>query len=134
MTDQTNELTKSDVFKPTATMVVWIDTAIEIVSDSPTEIEAKCKENNTPITRQAFYTWRKLPGFEEWYIAEYKKRRSRWLPTLDRIGMKNAQKDYNYWKDMNKKAGEDLEEKSGVNINFNKLEVVGQDGEAIEIK
>lgn len=99
---ESKELTKSDVFKPTPHMLLWVDTAIEIVSDSPTEIAEKSK-----ISRAVWYEWLKIPGFEDWYYTAYKQSRRRWLPTLDRIGMGNAKRDYNYWKDMRQAVGDD---------------------------
>ena len=42
------------------------------------------------------------------------------MPTLDKIGMKNAEKDFNYWKEMRKASGE-VEEKgpsTAIQINF----------------
>ena len=50
----------------------------------------------------------KKDGFEEWYFDTYEKKRTRWLPTLDSIGMENAERQFVYWEAMNKKAGEDL--------------------------
>lgn len=98
---ESKELTKSDVFKPTPAMRIWLDTAIDIVSDSPTDIAEKSQ-----LSRAVWYEWLKIPEFEDWYYGEYKKARRRWLPTLDRIGMGNAKKDYNYWKDMKATTGD----------------------------
>jgi hypothetical protein len=117
--EQSTKLSKSESFKPTPHMYRWLDVAIDIVSDSPIEIELACKQLGTPITRQAWYKWRHVPGFEEWFYAEYKNKRRRWLPTLDKIGMKMAKSDYNFWKDMNKKAGDNLDEKNPVNVQVN---------------
>ena len=107
-------------FKALPSMIVWLDTAIRIASDSPGEIE---KESN--ISRQSWYRWLDTPGFEDWYYEEYKKKRRRWLPTLDAMGMKHAAKgDYNFWRDMNKKSGESLDVKVESNVQVNVLNAV----------
>lgn len=113
--DKSINTTKSDVFSPTPHMIVWLDTAIRLVTDSPTDISNECG-----IDRTTWYQWVDKPGFEDWYFTEYKNKRKRWLPTLDAIGMKNATKDYNYWKDMNKKVGE-LEDKPNVAVQVNNV-------------
>jgi hypothetical protein len=115
MSDESKELTKQAEFEPTPHMIVWLDKAIELQTDNITEIERESK-----ITAQSWYNWLKTPGFEDWYYENYKKQRRRWLPTLDKMGMKNAAKDYNFWKDMRKAAGEDVESK-GTTINLNNL-------------
>lgn len=101
------ESTELQVFKPTEAMSKWLDTAIEYLTTSPTNISRE-----SGLDRTNWYIWIKIDGFEDWFYGEYKKRRKRILPKLDEIGMKFASKgDYNFWKDMNKKAGESLEEK-----------------------
>lgn len=94
-------------FNPTPGMRIWLDTAIELQTDVITEIADTCK-----MARQTWYDWHKVEGFEEWYYSEYKKKRRRWLPKLDAIGLKLASRDYNYWKDMKKIAGDDLDSKT----------------------
>jgi hypothetical protein len=119
MSDELVEQSKESTLEPkiviTPAMKVWLDTAIETQSDSPTEIAEK-----SGLDKSSWYKWLKLPGFEDWYYENYKKQRRRWLPTLDKMGLKNAAKDYNYWKDMRKAAGEDVESK-GTTINLNNL-------------
>jgi hypothetical protein len=100
-------------FKPTPHMQIWLDTAIELQSDSPTEISAVAEQR-----RENWYDWLKVPGFEDWYYENYKKERRRWLPTLDRMGMEESGKGkYDFWKDMRKAAGE-TEERPDTNINI----------------
>ena len=72
---------KVNDFKPTPAMEKWLDTAIELRSDSPTEISQQ-----SSLTKQAWYKWLKQPGFEDWYYENYKNKRKRWIPTLDNIG------------------------------------------------
>ena len=45
--EESKELTKSDVFKPTPAMRIWLDTAIQLETGSITEVAEVCK-----ITRQ----------------------------------------------------------------------------------
>jgi hypothetical protein len=90
-------------FRVTPAMRIWIDTAVDIISDSPSEISKNCG-----VRRETYYHWMKVEGFEQWYLEQYKARRSRWVPKLDRIGMDRAKKSYDYWHDMNIKAGEQM--------------------------
>lgn len=106
----TTELAK---FEPTAHMRVWLDTAIELQTDNISEIAEKCS-----MARSTWYTWLEIPQFEDWYFENYKAKRRRWLPKLDAMGMKNAKRDYNYWKDMNKKIGELTDDGNKVQVNF----------------
>ena len=110
----TNSTDKKE-FKPTPTMRVWVDTAVALVSDSPKEIS-----DESGLDRTNWYKWKNVEGFEDWYYAEYKRLRTRWIPKLDRIGMKKAEEQYNYWEAMNKKAGEDVSQSTNqVNIQNN---------------
>lgn len=124
---KSKELTETEEFNPTPGMEKWLATAVELHSDSPTEIAAASK-----MTKQAWYKWLEKPGFEDWYYEAYRKARRRWLPTLDKIGMKNAVRDYNYWKDMRKAAG-DVEEKTTNNIQVNVLNHLKSEKDAFGI-
>ena len=108
------------IFKPTLGMEKWLDTAINLASDSPTEISSE-----SGLSKTNWYEWLKLPDFEDWYYESYKNKRKRWLPSLDAMGMKHAKAGkYDFWKDMNKKAGEDLGQKQDNNIQVNVLNAV----------
>lgn len=100
------------VFKPTPHMIVWLDTAIQLATDSPSAIGTATEQR-----RQNWNDWLKLDGFEDRFYEEYKKKRRRWLPKLDEIGMRKSKDDYKYWEAMNKKAGEILD--TGVTTNVN---------------
>jgi hypothetical protein len=107
-------------FKPTPHMEKWLDTAVELNSDSPKEISTVSE-----LRRANWYDWLKVPGFEDWYYENYKKKRRRWLPTLDKIGMKQAQRgEFNFWKEMNKKAGDDFDGKGGMNIDNSDVKIL----------
>ena len=108
---------KVNDFKPTPAMEKWLDTAIELRSDSPTEISQQ-----SSLTKQAWYKWLKQPGFEDWYYENYKNKRKRWLPTLDKIGLEQAKKGkYDFWKDLRRSAGEVSEDLAKVNVNFQQI-------------
>lgn len=92
-------------FKPTPYMEKWLDTAIKLRTDSPTEISAVAEQR-----RENWYDWQKVDGFIEWYYAEYEKRLVHLRPKLDAIGLKFSEKgSYQHWKDMQKLAGRNLE-------------------------
>jgi hypothetical protein len=124
-----DELVEQSVqpFKPTLGMEKWLDIQIEIKSDSPTEISIE-----SGLSKTNWYEWLKRPGFKDWYYAEYEKRTREWRPYLDSIGLKRAKHDFNYWKEMQKIAGRT--ETQEINQQFNKFEVVNQDGAQINIK
>lgn len=105
---------KVQQFKPSLAMEKWLDTAVELKSDSPTEISTE-----SGLSKSNWYDWIKKPEFENWYYENYKNKRKRWLPTLDKIGLEQAQKGkYDFWKDMRKSAGE-VEEEKGANVQVN---------------
>lgn len=106
------ELAKREEFQPTPAMIVWVDAAVKLGTDNKSEIERECN-----VSRNNWYEWIKQDGFEDWFFTEYKRKRRRWLPKLDEIGMKYAKRgDHNFWKDMNKKAGEDLDAKKAPQV------------------
>jgi hypothetical protein len=109
-------LTKTLGFRITPLMNVWMDTAIRLVTDSPVEISAACG-----IDRGTYYKWMKLNGFKDWFYAQWKARRVQWIPQLDQMGMKRASKSFDYWRAMNQKAGELLEQANQTNITGDKV-------------
>ena len=105
-------------FIPTPSMEKWLDTQVELKTDSPGEIS-----KHSLLTKQAWYKWLKQPGFEDWYYAEYDKKIRRYRPRLDAIGMKQSEKgSYNHWKDMQRFAGRSDE--AGTTVNLNQLIVI----------
>jgi hypothetical protein len=101
---------KTQKWKVTPYMEKWISTAVQLVTDSPSEIAPVCG-----VSREVWYDWIKKPGFKEWFYQQYKAKRYEWIPKLDAMGMARAPKNFDYWKAMNQKAGE-LLEGQGVNI------------------
>jgi len=99
------ERTKNENFRITPAMIAWIDTAVKLVTDSPTDISPLCH-----VSRESWYRWLRIPGFEDWFYEQYKAKRYRWLPRLDAMGMLRAPKNFDYWQAMNRKAGELLED------------------------
>lgn len=98
----TQNPTEITTFNPTHKMVEYVDTAVRILSDSPSKVSANCE-----VDRRSWYDWLKLPGFEDWFYDEYTRRRKRIIPKLDAIGMKHASRGaYQFWEAMNKKVGD----------------------------
>lgn len=111
------EITKTEKLKITPAMIVWVNTAVKLVSDSPSDISPICH-----ISRDSWYRWLKLPGFLEWFGDEWKARRRVWVPQLDKIGMDRARKSYDYWSAMNRKAGDPIDHEGNVtNITGDKV-------------
>jgi hypothetical protein len=113
------DVTEIADFEPTDKMQEYLNTAVQLLTDSPGKIERECD-----VTRKSWYYWLKtVDGFENWFYSEYKKRRARILPKLDEIGMQFAKRgSYQHWEAMNKKVGELVDE---VNNNvMNQTQVV----------
>ena len=101
-------------FKPTSKMQKYLDTAIRILSDSPSEIASNCE-----VSRESWYYWKDIEGFEDWFYKTYKKERRKIVPQLDELGLKYAKKgSFAHWKAMNQKVGELLKyRENSININ-----------------
>lgn len=120
------ESTKPEVFSPTPHMIVWLDTAMQLETDSPTDISDK-----SGIDRTNWYKWLDLVGFIQWFNAEWDRRLKGHAWRLDVIGMKNGKRDFNYWKSMQQRVG-NLQDKPSSLQQFNvngemSLEFVGGD-------
>lgn len=114
------ESTKNDVFAPTPHMKVWLETAMQLETDSPTDISDK-----SGIDRTNWYKWIDLTGFIEWFNAEWDRKLKGHAWRLDVIGMKNGKRDFNYWKSMQQRVG-NLQDKVGptVAIQFNSAKYI----------
>lgn len=97
---QSTDTTLSDVFHPTPHMLVWIDTAIQLMTDNITEVSDACS-----IQRSTWYNWLKDDKFRVWFKQEWDKRLAGDSWKLDAIGMKNAKRDHRYWQDMQRRVG-----------------------------
>ncbi len=88
------EVTDVGVFQPTDKMEEYLNTAVMVLSDSPSKIEKQCE-----VTRKSWYFWLKtVPGFEDWFYSEYRRLRQRIIPKLDEMGMKHASRgDFAFW-------------------------------------
>lgn len=102
------ELTNKQSYQPTAKQIEWLELAIQLKTDSPSEIEAACKEVGITTTRISWYDWKKISGFTKWFYEEWRERRREWLGELDAIGMRFAKKgSLEHWKTMRQAIGED---------------------------
>lgn len=121
-TNQQDSTEEAEEFKPTKHMVKWLDEAMKLGhTASITEVAEK-----SGVDRTTWYSWVKNPLFVEWWDFQWKQhlKINRWK--LDSIGMKKAQSDYAYWKDMMERVGNIKPQASGLAQQFNvdKLEVV----------
>jgi len=97
-------------FRATAAMRLWAGASVNLMSDNITEIATECKVN-----RNNWYMWLKRPEFLEWYEQERQRLFVIVRQKLDNIGLKMADKDFRYWKAMQKIAGRDVSEDSPPN-------------------
>jgi len=95
-----NDLTTSQQYKPTPSMVLWVATSFEIMTESVTEIAEACN-----ISRQSWYTWIKDENFIAWHRGEWSKLLQATSWKLDVIGFSKAKKDFRYWEAMQKRVG-----------------------------
>ena len=110
------KVTGEEKFIPNQDMVKWLNTSMELQTNTLTDIEAACN-----IRRQQWYRWIELEGFEDWYYAEYEKRLARLRPNVDRIGWKFAERgSYNHLELMAKRTGA-IKEEGGINIQGEKV-------------
>ena len=105
--------TNSDVYKPLPSQIVWLDTALQLETDSITDIEQACG-----IDRTQWYRWLDRPGFIDWYNNTWNEKLRGHAWKLDIIGMKQGKKDFNYWKAMQQRVG-NLTEKPTVALQVN---------------
>lgn len=115
-TEVTPTVTDVAQFQPTPHMIVWLDTAIQLETDSITEIAEE-----SHIARKTWYDWLDKPGFIEWFRATWDKKLSGQSWRLDAIGMKNAKRDFKYWESMQRRVGNLIEGKNDTNIQVNNL-------------
>ena len=99
-------------YSPLPSQIVWIDTAMQLETDNISAIAEACN-----IDRCQWYRWMDKPGFIEWYEAEWNRRLKGIGWRLDVIGLKNARRDYNYWKSMQQRVGRLQEKNSLTQVN-----------------
>lgn len=98
--NESNNLTEQKEFQPTPGMIVWLDKALELMTDNISEIE---RASN--ITAQTWYYWLKNDNFRLWFKTEWDKRLSGESWKLDAVGMKRARQDFKYWEGMQRRVG-----------------------------
>ncbi len=80
--------TDRPIFKPTPHMIVWLDKAIELMTDNITEIATACG-----VDRTNWYKWLDLPEFNNWFKETWERKLKGQSFKLDVIGMKAAKRD-----------------------------------------
>lgn len=103
--EKPTEVTPEPIFQPTPHMIVWLDAALKSETDEIAVIAKNCN-----MSRNSWYRWVRNPKFIEWFDAEWDKKIKSYAWKLDAIGMKNAKRDYNYWKAMQHRVGNTVEE------------------------
>lgn len=119
MTSQLTKQEKKDLtiqkeFTPTPAMIVWLDTALQLMTDNISEIERQSK-----ITAQSWYGWIKNDDFRLWFRENWDKRLAGESWKLDVIGLRQARKDHKYWQDMQRRVGNLREDNGTVAVQVN---------------
>ena len=88
-------------FDPTNNMIKWLDTAFELGYTASISSVAE----KSGVDRTTWYVWRNDPKFVEWWDAQWEKhiRLNRWK--LDAMGMKQAERNFDYWRTMMERTG-----------------------------
>ncbi len=83
-------------FVPTKAMMKWFDTSIKLGHTASISDVAK----KSKLDRKNWYIWMDKLGFVEWWDQQWQKffAANRWK--LNAIGMKQAEQNYSYWRDM----------------------------------
>lgn len=108
------DLTIQKEFTPTPAMIVWLDTALQLMTDNISEIERASK-----ITAQSWYGWLKDDDFRLWFKTNWDKRLAGESWKLDVIGLRQARKDHKYWQDMQRRVGNLREDNGTVAVQVN---------------
>lgn len=108
------DLTKKEEFKPTPHMIVWLDTALRLMTDNISEIERE-----SHIAAQTWYIWIKDDDFRLWFKTNWDKRLAGESWKLDVIGLRQARKDHKYWQDMQRRVGNLREDNGTVAVQVN---------------
>lgn len=110
-----------EVFEPTKMMLKWLDTAFDLGYTA--SISEVARESG--VDRTTWYLWVKDQKFVEWWDSQWQKylTLNRWK--LDAIGMKQAERNFDYWHDMMERTGNLQQKPQGgnmtqVNVNLDK--------------
>lgn len=112
---QSKKSTELEIFKPTPSMEKWLDTALELMSDSPLEIA-----NASGLDRSTWYKWLKDERFIIWFKQQWDRRLAGEAYKLDAIGMRRAKVDHKYWSDMQRRVGNLTDVRPGTDVNLSK--------------
>jgi hypothetical protein len=100
-------------FKPTAKMFKWFNALDKLGYEATLKdvsLEAK-------VSIAQYYTWLQKDEFVNWIDEQFQRSIKTFRWKLDRIGLKKAENNYQYWHDMMIRTGNILPE--GVNNTLN---------------
>ena len=93
--------TGSQNFTPSAEMKRWLSASFNLGYGA--NIIAVAKE--AKVSRRSWYYWLETDEFVKWWDRMWQKHLLGMRWKLDAIGMKKAEKDYEYWKTMMERVG-----------------------------
>lgn len=108
--------TEQPIFKPKPNQVVWLDTALKLMSDNISEIAEECG-----VDRTLWYDWLKNDDFRLWFKTNWDKRLAGESWKLDVIGLKQARRDHKYWQDMQRRVGNLRGDNGTVEVQVNNI-------------
>lgn len=96
-------------FTPSAPMKTWLATSFDLGYGA----SILAVSESAKVSRRSWYNWIENDEFVKWWDKMWQKHLLGMRWKLDAIGMKKAEKDYEYWKDMMKRVGNLPEEQEG---------------------
>lgn len=101
-----NSTSDIKVWEPTPTMLKWLEAAEELgIGASITSVAEKAG-----VDRKNWYWWQADDKFVEWWESQWKKYIRLHKHKLDLIGLKQAETNHDWWRDMKKVVGEPIPE------------------------
>jgi hypothetical protein len=100
-------------FTPTKGMIKWFETTLELGHTASISEVARQAE----LQRSNWYQWVLIPGFVEWWDNQWQQyfKENRWR--LKAIGLKQSERNYDYWHDMMVNSGQLNEKSPSVQVN-----------------
>ena len=102
-------------YEPTPLMIKWFETSLDLGHTASISDVAEKSE----VSRGSWYVWVKDPEFVKWWDEQWNTYfvTNKWK--LRSIGMKQAEKNYDYWHDMMTASGQLEEGGKAPNVQVN---------------
>ncbi|KKL49703.1 hypothetical protein LCGC14_2312880 [marine sediment metagenome] len=96
-------------FTPSSPMKKWLVTSFDLGYGASVSTVSKAAK----VSRRSWYNWIEIDQFVKWWDGMWQKHLMGMRWRLDAIGMKKAEKEYEYWKEMMVRTGNLAGEQEG---------------------